>query len=352
MAEEEHEPVVHPPLSNRRGLSGLTDSFKEFFKPGDNQFKKHLRVILNPAAGQDEPALKVFNRTFREAGYDWDVRITQQKGDGTRLAREAIQEGVDLIVVYGGDGSVMEVAAGMIGSDIPLGIVPGGTGNVISKALGIPADSSEACALIVAEGRTIRAVDVGMAGDVCFLERVGVGLEATVTQAADREAKDRYGIFAYIISTFQALTEPEIVRYHLTIDGEPKEVEGLSCVVANIGDLGVGNLALSQDVDISDGLLDIFVIRKADLVSLFSLAASVMSGNENADKMPHFTGREIDIVAKPKQAVQADGELIGDSPVHVKVLPQAIRVIVPSKEIKPKVSKTSDVGNQPVEPKS
>lgn len=351
MQEEEHEPVVHPPLSNRRGLSGLTDSFKEFFKPNENHYNKHLRVILNPAAGQDEPALKVFNRTFREAGYDWDVRITQQKDDGTRLAREAIQEGVDLIVVYGGDGSVMEAAAGMIGSNIPLGIVPGGTGNVISKALGIPTDSAEACALIVAENRTLRPIDVGMAGDVCFIERVGVGLEATVTQSADRDAKDKYGIFAYIISTVQALSEPDIVRYHLNIDGQPVDVEGLSCVVANIGDLGVGNLTMSPDVDISDGMLDIFVIRKADLASLFSLAASVIGGSENKDKMPHFTGREIDIVAEPKQAVQADGELIGDSPVHVKILPQAIRVIVPSKEIKPEVSQTPNTGEQPIQPK-
>lgn len=297
--------------------------------PEIETFDKHVRVILNPAAGQDEPALKVFNRIFREAGYGWDVRITQQAGDATRLAKEAVAENVDMVVVYGGDGSIMEAAAGMIGSSVPMGIIPGGTGNVISQALNIPRVAEEAAALLVSGTRTIRSIDVGMAGDKCFLERVGVGLEATVTQAADREAKDKYGIFAYIISTVQALAEPDIVKYHLTIDGEKMETEGLSCVVANIGDLGVANLSLSPDVDLSDGMLDIFVIRKANLMSMFSLAASVIGGNENQDKMPHFKGREIEIIAEPGQPVQADGELIGNSPVSVKVLPQALNVIVP-----------------------
>ncbi len=293
-------------------------------------FSKHLRVILNPAAGQDEPALKVLNSVLREAGYGWDVRITQQAGDATRLAREAIDDGMDMVVVYGGDGSIMEAAAGMIGSEIPLGIVPGGTGNVISLALGIPRTFNEAVALLVSPERVIRSVDLGMAGDKCFMERLGVGLEATVTQAADREAKDKYGIFAYVISTVQALADPDIVTYRLKIDGEEIITKGLSCVVANVGDLGVANLSLAPDVDFTDGLLDIFVIRKAGLMNMFSLAASVIGGNENHETMPHYKGREIEIVAEPRQPVHADGEVLGESPVKIKILPSALKVVVPA----------------------
>lgn len=298
--------------------------------PAETQtFSKHLRVILNPAAGQDEPALKVFNSIFREAGYGWDVRITQQAGDATRLAREAVDDGMDMVVVYGGDGSIMEAAAGMIGSDVPLGIVPGGTGNVISLALGIPRIFAEAVALLVSPERGIRSVDLGMAGEKCFMERLGVGLEATVTQSADREAKNKYGIFAYVISTVQALADPDIVTYRLKIDGEEIVTKGLSCVVANVGDLGVANLSLAPDVDFTDGLLDIFVIRKAGLINMFSLAASVIGGNDNHETMPHYKGREIEIIAEPAQAVHADGEVLGSSPVRVKVLPSALKVVVP-----------------------
>lgn len=348
--DDQNIPDLHSPISNRKGLANLGDSFKEHFKPQENTYKKRIRVILNPAAGQEEPALKIFNQAFREAGYEWDVRITQQKGDGTRLAKEAVDEGVELVVVYGGDGSVMEAAAGMLNSSIPLGIIPGGTGNVISKALGIPADAAQACALIVAKERTIRDIDIGMSGDVAFIERIGVGLEAAITESADREAKNKYGIFAYIISTVQALSDPQMVKYHITIDGEHLDMEGLSCVVANIGDLGAAGITLAQDVDISDGLLDLFVIKKADLVSLFQLAASVIGGNENHDKMFHKQGREINIVSDPVQGVQADGELIGDSPVDVKIMPKAIHVIVPSAEVKPEVSSEADTAQEPVHP--
>lgn len=329
MAEEPIFPAGSPPLSNRRGHSTLTDKFKEHFKPVDNTYKKRIRVILNPAAGQDEPALKVFNRSFREAGYDWDVRITQQEGDGTRLAQEAVQEGIDIVAVYGGDGSVMEVAAGLIGTEVPLAILPGGTGNVISVELGIPREIEPACAAVVAEKKNIQKVDVGMAGDRPFLLRTGVGLEAAVTRSADREAKDKYGIFAYIISTLQALAEPDIVRYQIRIDGQEIISEGLSCVVANSGSLGVAGLSISQDVNVADGLLDVFVIRKADLVSLFSLASSIIGKSENTEAMPHWKGKQIEILSDREQEVHADGEMIGRSPITVKVLPSALNVILP-----------------------
>jgi diacylglycerol kinase (ATP) len=329
MNQDEYPSASNTSANSKKGLENMDDSVKELSTPDMNKSHKRLRVILNPASGQNEPELKIFNRTFKEAGYDWDVRITQQAGDGTRLAKEAIADGVDIIAVYGGDGSVMEVAAGMVDSNIPLGIIPGGTGNVISIELGIPRDTATACALIVSKSQNLRNVDLGMAGDVGFMLRTGIGLEATVTKSADRDAKDRYGIFAYVISAVQALAEPDIVHYHLTIDGKEIDSEGLSCVVANSGSLGVAGLAFSSGVNVSDGLLDIFIIRKADLISLFSLAASVIGGNENSENMPHWTGKEINIVANPVQEVQADGELIGESPVHIRVLPQAIKVIVP-----------------------
>jgi diacylglycerol kinase (ATP) len=330
MNQDEYPPTSNSSAGSRKERDNLVDSLKELFRPNPNKSHKLIRVILNPASGQTEPELKIFNRTFKEAGYAWDVRITQQAGDGTRLAKEAIGDGADIIAVYGGDGSVMEVAAGMVGSNIPLGIIPGGTGNVISIELGIPRDTAAACALIASKSQTLRNVDLGTAGEVSFMLRTGIGLEATVTKSADRDAKDKYGIFAYVISAVQALAEPDMVHYHLTIDGKEIHSEGLSCVVANSGSLGVAGLALSSGVNVSDGLLDIFIIRKADLVSLFSLAASVIGGNENSETMPHWTGKEIDIVADPVQEVQADGELIGESPVHIKVLPQALKVIVPS----------------------
>ena len=103
-----------------------------------NHARKSIRVILNPAVGKGNPVLKTFNKVFLDAGYEWDIALTQGSGDGRKLAQQAIAEGVDVIVAYGGDGTLMDVASGMIGSQVPLGILPGGTGNVLSIELGIP----------------------------------------------------------------------------------------------------------------------------------------------------------------------------------------------------------------------
>ena len=84
---------------------------------------KRIQVIINPAAGQPQPVLHTLNQDFREAGVTWDVSITQEAGDGTRLARQALDQGADVVVACGGDGTVMEVANGLVGSDVPLGIL-------------------------------------------------------------------------------------------------------------------------------------------------------------------------------------------------------------------------------------
>ena len=96
-----------------------------------------IHVVINPAAGQDEPILNVLNDVFHPAGVDWDISLTHKSGDATRLAAEAAALGVDLVAAYGGDGTQMEVANGLLGTGVPQAILPGGTGNAMAHDLGI-----------------------------------------------------------------------------------------------------------------------------------------------------------------------------------------------------------------------
>ncbi len=105
---------------------------------------QRIQVIINPRAGQDMAILSVMNEAFQAADVRWDVSITNQAGDATRYARLAVEAGVDLVAAYGGDGTVMEVASGLVGSAVPLAILPGGTANVLSVELGIPGDLAAA----------------------------------------------------------------------------------------------------------------------------------------------------------------------------------------------------------------
>ncbi len=296
--------------------------------------KKNVRIILNPSAGSQNPPLRVFNNLFRKSNIDWDLVITKGRCDGICQADQAIKDGVDIIAAYGGDGTVMEVASGLKNTGIPLAILPGGTGNILSIELGVPQNLKEACALITQpENSRLRTIDLGLTNHEiapAFALRAGVGLEAAMLEGTDRELKERYGIFAYIMGATQALHNVKEAHYNLILDGEPFECSGISCLIANAGYFGVPGLVLDPKIKIDDGFLDVFVLRKMDFVQLFSLAATIVSGNELKDRTLHWQVESVSIEADPIQSTQADGEMLGETPLEIKVGKDALQVIVPA----------------------
>jgi len=166
---------------------------------------KRVHIVVNPASGQDRPFLNIFNNAFGPAEIDWELKVTKAAGDARQYAQQAATDGIDLVVAYGGDGTVMEVASGLIGTQTPLAIFPGGTANVMSVELGIPGDLAQAAALISGSDHEIRPVDMGQISDQNFILRAGIGFEADLVQGARRDLKDRIGNLAYVISALQAL---------------------------------------------------------------------------------------------------------------------------------------------------
>jgi diacylglycerol kinase (ATP) len=293
---------------------------------------KRVMAIVNPAAGQDQPILKTLNAIFQKNSVDWDISITKAAGDAQRLAREAVRAGVDLVVVNGGDGTVMECAAGLIGSNVPMVILPGGTANVMARELGLPFELREALTLAVNPESVIHSVDMGQVGEHYFLLRAGMGFEAAMVEGADRELKDRLGLLAYGLSALQALADPTVARYRLRMDDIEEQSEGLACIIANSGNLGARGMVMSSKIDISDGLLDVLVVTKADLPSLVALAASVVGGGEEPPALQHWQVREVTVEADPPQTVQVDGEILAKTPVSFKVIPGAVKILVPPLE--------------------
>ena len=291
-----------------------------------------IAVIINPAAGQERPILGVMNRAFHAAKVDWEVFVTKRAHDATDFARRAVEEGYPVVAVYGGDGTVGEVASALVGTGVPLAIFPGGTANVMSVELGIPSDLAEACALVFSGAGKARAIDVGRIprlGNRNFMLRVGIGFEAQMVEGADRDLKERFGTLAYALSGLQALRDPPMARYTLTIDGERHETEGMTCIVANTGSLGRTNLTLAPTISVSDGLLDVVVVRRGDLPSLLSVAARVLAGGRPAEPLQHWQARRVSIEVEPDQAVTVDGEMVELAPIEVEVVTGALQVIVP-----------------------
>ncbi len=241
---------------------------------------------------------------------EWEMFLTKEQGDGARLAKEAAAAGADCVAVYGGDGTVREVTTGLLDTGVPILILPGGTANALALALGIP-------------------TDLAMMDGEAFLIGVGLGIPGEIADTADRAAKDRLGMVAYLVSSIQALRNAETVRYRVTIDGESFETEGVSALIMNAGQFGIPGLTLAPSVSMADSLLDLFIFKSKSLPALVSLAASVVRQNEEAGPYDLYQGREIAVEATPAQPVQVDGEVLPAAPVHAKLLPCAAKYIVP-----------------------
>jgi len=288
---------------------------------------KRVLAIINPAAGIERPILKPLNHVLRSAGIAWDIAITHASGDAKHFAREAVDAGYDAVMIYGGDGSVMEAASGLRGSGIPLAIIPGGTGNVMSIELGIENDVTQAAELLTRENISLREIDMGQVGDNYFVLRVATGYEAEFVKGTSREAKERLGSLAYTLTAIkQGLA---LVRYTLILDGNTVEVDGYTCMVANSGNIGVAGMPLLSRINISDGLLDVVVVQN---LNFFSLLQQPGTRNEQAvqDRMvQRWQVREVTVETQNPQTVVGDGEVWGETPFSAKVLPGAVRVIVP-----------------------
>ena len=290
---------------------------------------KRIHVVTNPAAGQPEPVLSILNSAFRPAGVEWDVSITHEFGDATRQARQAAEGGADIVAAYGGDGTVMEVANGLVGTEVALGILPGGTGNVLSIELDIPQTLEEAARLLASPDAEVRKVDVGQSGERSFLLRAYVGFDAQRIQLTTREMRDRYGKLAYLIAALKAISESEAMNYRLTLDDEDVECEGFTCIVQNAANMGVPGLSLVPNGSISDGLLDVIVIHGLDPLSVASALGNIADTPLDPDRFHHWQAREISIATDSPQPVIGDGEAWGETPIAMKVRPGAVRVIGP-----------------------
>jgi len=291
---------------------------------------KRVHVVINPAAGHDEPILNVLNDVFHPAGIEWDISITHKFGDATRLAKEAVASGVDLVAAYGGDGTQMEVANGLLGTDVPLAILPGGTGNAMAHELNVPLNLRQAAELITTSSKR-RGVDLARVGDQVFMLRAYAGLSSK--DAASREEKDKYGQLAYVRATLKFLSEVPPTHYHATIDGEEIEGEALIVFILNAGSIG-GVLGMDLpkvgDVNISDGHLDVYAVTKG-VQPLRAVSHHVFHHGESRAGVYHWRGKEIKLEADPHQEVWIDGELGGQTPFIVTTMPKALKIVVPPK---------------------
>jgi diacylglycerol kinase (ATP) len=292
-------------------------------------------VVLNPAAGQDEPA-RVRRRiggalAVRNAAFD--LEETRGPGDAERLAREAVRLGYRAVIAAGGDGTLAEVISGVAGSTVPIGIVPLGTANQVAANLGVPGDVERAIELAV--NGTPHPVDVGQLGNGrYFALMAGAGWDAEVMSFATRELKDRWGFGAYLFAGLRSSMAPQATTFSITADGQSFEVRAATVIVANVGqlvyDLLPLDLRIGPGVSFEDGLLDVCIFAPRSLPDVAAVLWRVASRRYVGDqRMIYLQAREIRIDADPPTITQVDGDLAGPTPLEARAVPAGVRILLP-----------------------
>jgi len=294
---------------------------------------KSAIVAINPVAGQGKSAAaaKAVEAAFAREGMACELVSSNGPGDVRRIAAEAARAGVDLFVAAGGDGTVNEAANGLAGSDVALGVLPLGTGNVLARHIGLPIGDIEAAIRALATGVPTR-VDMARAGGRYFLLMAGFGFDATVVRHVIPEIKDRLGIAAYAPALMTALFAHKTTNVRLDVDGETFSVQASMIVVANAPTYGM-NIRMAPRASMSDGLLDVCIFERdfPERLAMLTQVLKVLTCKAESDRnISYFTAKRVRVEGDPPILAQIDGDLAGQTPMEVEVVPGALTLIVPS----------------------
>lgn len=289
-------------------------------------------VVLNPLAGEER--VRAVRRILAEslAADDYAIHETDDGGGVHEEVLQASREGYDVILAAGGDGTVSSVAAGLEGTDVPLGIIPLGTSNSLARELSIPLDVPGAVALALGENSRLRIDGMRADGRFCLLN-VGIGLSPRIMRGAKPEEKRRLGRLAYVIAGAKALLGFQPTRFDIEMDGREMDCRAAEVLVLNSGTLSDPSLRWGSDIRIDDGRMDLCVIRAKSLPDYIPVGLHLLFGDSEANGDSHVqcyaVTHRLTISTRDSQSVQGDGELIGRTPVTVELVPGAVDIIVP-----------------------
>ncbi|HWA57357.1 MAG TPA: diacylglycerol kinase family protein [Gemmatimonadales bacterium] len=293
-------------------------------------------LITNPAAARtDVLAAQAVAETFRRAGWSLELRATGGPGDARRFAQEAVAEGVDLVSVYGGDGTTMQAAAALVGTGIPLGVIPGGTGNLLAGNLRIPTHPVRAARALI-RGRP-SPLDLGVMaradGDHYFAVACGAGYDARVMAETSTADKHRWRFAAYVATTLRLMPELRSIEHRITVDGAEYTAMAALVLVANCGEVIPPYVKLRSGIAPDDGFLDLVIIRADSFTesvrAVWQLLREDGTEAHRPGRIAYARGREITVTADQPQPVQLDGEPHGVTPFTARIVPGAIRVLRP-----------------------
>jgi diacylglycerol kinase family enzyme len=292
----------------------------------DRRAKKRMLVIVNPYATTVSDRLKNLVVYALQGRYDVEAIDTQAQGHATELCREAAEAGYDVVVAFGGDGTVNEVANGLVGTDTPLTCLPGGSTNVYCRTLGIPNDVVDATEhlLRMADDFRPRRVDTGLVNGRHFVFASGVGLDASVVERVDAHPyrKARFGEYYFTWAAISSFNKTYLVRPpRVTVEVAGESVDAVTVIVQNSDPFtyfGARPIRICEGAGLDTGTLGLTVLRRATLLEMPTLIPRIFSGRSGTvvrhrqvtgfAPLEQFSVRSADGRPFP---LEADGDFFG-----------------------------------------
>jgi YegS/Rv2252/BmrU family lipid kinase len=286
-------------------------------------------IVFNPFAGRRRAALLWQVVDILSAnGMRLELLATRGQGDAEQLARKAAQDGATMVVAAGGDGTIAEVANGLIGFEIPLGIIPLGTANVLAHELALPF-APTAVAAALAFGRTQLlwpGVASGPNGPRLFVQMLGAGFDAHVVHHMPTGLKRIFGRGAYVLQSMWELTHHEYRPIRLRLDGQDAEA---ASVIVSKGRLYGGSYLLSPAARPTEPGFSVVLFDNAGKVATLVYGAALLLGTlSRASGVRHIRAQQIDLLGNAPTPLQTDGDAAGFVPVSIHDAPAPIRVVV------------------------
>jgi len=302
--------------------------------------KRYAKVIVNPVAGACSTGRRWprISKLLRHCGLVFDYEYTEGVGHATQLAQEATEEGYPYLVAVGGDGTINEVANGILGANGPsktaLGVISTGTGSDFIRSVGIPRDLGLACSSLAGSKRF--EIDVGVVeyqsgGRACrrfFVNAAGVGFDATVVETTLRLPKYFRGTVPYLFGLFRSFLGYRNKRVSLAVGDEVEEARILSVVVANGSYFG-GGMKMAPLAKTDDSLLDVVIVDDIGKFELLQALPTVYKGTHiNHPKVRMTRATRVTVESEERLLVHADGELLGEAPATFWLKPAALSLVV------------------------
>jgi diacylglycerol kinase (ATP) len=292
-------------------------------------------VVFNPSAGKESQAAEVRAALTRHFTMpQWTSEIYETTGqadeDVAVICRAACARGASLVISAGGDGTLIGVANGLVHSPVPLGILPLGTGNDLARALLIPMNLDEAMQLLVSD-HAVKEIDALQVGERYFFSNVSVGISPQMMHDTTSADKKIFGRLAYVLTMIKRSGVFQLQRYTLTLDGRARSIRAAEVLISNTTLLEKPPFLFGPPDTLDDGQLEVYVVTAQTLGDYARLVWDLFRRpGKSAAKLSHLAAtHSVRIAADRSHLVQADGEVIGHTPVEVQLVTKAIRVIRP-----------------------